>query len=43
MKVSLSSERGWLANPPLQADGRVGRPPGSLSRPPLNGSIVGRT
>ena len=28
------------SNPPLQTDGRVGRPPGSLSRPPLNGYIV---
>src|SRR5262249_46550457 len=27
-------------NPPLQTAGRVGRPSGSLSRPPLNGSIV---
>ena len=32
-----------LANPPLQADGRVGRPAGSLSRPPLNARIVSRT
>jgi Protein of unknown function (DUF3995) len=27
--------------PPLLKDGRVARPPGSLSRPPLNGSIFG--
>ena len=31
-----------LANPPLQSD-RTGRSLRSLSRPPLNGSIVGRT
>jgi hypothetical protein len=30
------------AHPPSQSDGRVGRPSGSLVRPPLNGSIVGR-
>jgi hypothetical protein len=29
-------------NPPLQPDGGLGRPSGSLVRPPLNGSIVGR-
>ena len=29
--------------PALQPDGRDGRPPGSLSRPPLNATIVGRT
>ena len=32
-----------MPNPPLQADGRVDRPTGSLSRPPLNGYIVGQT
>ena len=32
---------GIVANPPLQPDGRVGCPTGSLSRPPLNGHIVG--
>jgi hypothetical protein len=31
------------SNSPLQTDGLVGRPSGSLSRPPLNDSTVGRT
>ena len=30
------------AHPPSQSDGRVGRPSGSLVRPPPNGSIVRR-
>jgi hypothetical protein len=34
---------GELANPPLQTVGRVGRPLGSLVRPPLNGYIVAKT